>query len=595
MRIALRRVICRIVSSAVPPLAAAFLLAWAGCGGTSSNPDAAISTDGAVAPTPGCRDEGGRNPVSPPHFVRNINEGETAWRTSPAVVDLDRDGKKEIVAPFYNLYVYDAAGKRLAKASATGDRIYPPPVVADLDGDGVTEVVVGGMDIPGDKKFGLAVYEWKARALSLKRGWPVSTCSAGECSEVMGLGAADLDGDGRIEVAAVTGNAAKDAATVFVFTPDGALFQPKGTTFPAWPRYNTRSGAGGDAGWNGVGNHGDGSYGENLGIGNIDDDPALEILITNDAHNINAFKIDGTSVLASPWYLQRLDQYRGQRMGWGQFIRWRTMSVEDNLYHFQTGPWPDVDTSQWLQWTYSPPTVADLDDDGKNEVVGIPSSEQYHPYQPQGYTFVVLEGAHGDGSRSGRRKAGFETMPFTGKPVYRPPGDNYPPDGILAPTIVNVLGDPRPEIVAPINDGKIWAVGPDGAVLWQFDYAKGVQKTYASEVAAADLNRDGVPELIFGTYALAKNAGRLVILTNNGRLLSDTPLPGQGSDGNGIGIGAAPTVSDLDGDGQLEILVATFDHGIDVFTVPGSGGGCLPWPTGRGGYTRTGMGPSTAK
>ncbi len=40
-------------------------------------------------------------------------------------------------------------------------------------------------------------------------------------------------------------------------------------------------------------------------------------------------------------------------------------------------------------------------------------------------------------------------------------------------------------------------------------------------------------------------------------------------------------LDDLDGDGQLEILVRTFDYGLDVFSVPGSGGDCLLWATVR--------------
>ena len=35
-----------------------------------------------------------------------------------------------------------------------------------------------------------------------------------------------------------------------------------------------------------------------------------------------------------------------------------------------------------------------------------------------------------------------------------------------------------------------------------------------------------------------------------------------------------------------------FDHGVDVFTVPGSKTSCLPWPTGRGNYLRNGQGPA---
>jgi len=53
---------------------------------------------------------------------------------------------------------------------------------------------------------------------------------------------------------------------------------------------------------------------------------------------------------------------------------------------------------------------------------------------------------------------------------------------------------------------------------------------------------------------------------------------GGGSSGNG-----AQAIYDLDGDGQLELFAQTFDHGMDVFTVPGSACNCTPWPTDRGG------------
>ena len=47
-------------------------------------------------------------------------------------------------------------------------------------------------------------------------------------------------------------------------------------------------------------------------------------------------------------------------------------------------------------------------------------------------------------------------------------------------------------------------------------------------------------------------------------------------------------LADLDGDGQLDIFVQTFDHGMDEFTVPGSGTQCVLWGTARGGPLRTG-------
>jgi len=49
---------------------------------------------------------------------------------------------------------------------------------------------------------------------------------------------------------------------------------------------------------------------------------------------------------------------------------------------------------------------------------------------------------------------------------------------------------------------------------------------------------------------------------------------------------------DIDGNGTLEILILTIDHGLDIFTVEGASCNCVPhnadedvycglWPTGR--------------
>ena len=52
---------------------------------------------------------------------------------------------------------------------------------------------------------------------------------------------------------------------------------------------------------------------------------------------------------------------------------------------------------------------------------------------------------------------------------------------------------------------------------------------------------------------------------------------------------AAPSVGDLDGDGELEVFVQTFEHGMDVFKIPGSADNCLLWPNARGGPLRMGQ------
>jgi hypothetical protein len=210
------------------------------------------------------------------------------------------------------------------------------------------------------------------------------------------------------------------------------------------------------------------------------------------------------------------------------------------------------------------------------------------PYETQAYAFMVLDGAQRGGVRSARRHKGFRTLPLTRKPTVRPDGDWYPPSGIPAPTIVDVRGSRRPEIVASTPDGAVYAVSPRGRKLWRHDFTRGAAKTFASEVVAADLNRDGRPELVFGVYGAAPGSGRLVVLSARGRRLHDIRLRDQGENGNGIGIPAAPSIADIDGDRRLEIVVSTFDHGLDVYRVPRSRTNRLPWPTGRGNRLRTG-------
>jgi hypothetical protein len=523
-----------------------------------------------VALTPPGRAEAA---AAKPRFERNIPTGETGWFSSPGLVDLDGNRRLEIVAPFYSTFVYDAKGRLLGKGTATAGRVYAPSVVADLDGDGAREVVVGGNDGT------VAAYTLSGGQLRLKPGWPASTCSGGQCPETRGMAAADLDGDGRVEVVATTTNTSPTGSQVFVFDASGGLYGSPG----AWPRYN-----GDDTGFNGVGNHGYGAYGENVGIGELDDDPQLEIVVTFDNHQINVFNHDGTSVLASPWFTNRQSGHVGARLGWGQFIRWLSPRVERNHYHRHAGPWPDVRSTPWLQWTASPPSVADLDRDGRNEVIGLPNVEKKEPYETQAYAFMVLDGAQRGGIRSARRHKGFRRPPLTRKPAVRPAGDWYPPSGIPAPTVVDIRGDRRPEIVAPGPDGSVYAVGPTGRRLWRYDYARGAAKTFASEVVAADLDRDDLPELVFGIYGAARRSGRLVVLSASGRRLHDIRLRHQGSDGNGIGVPAAPSIGDLDGDRRLEIVLSTFDHGIDVYSVPRSRPNSLPWPTGRGSLLRGG-------
>ena len=550
-------------------------------------PEGGSSTGGEITTTCQVGDSAGA--VAEPVFWKNVS-GQTSWFASPIVFDLDFDGNNELVAAYYSIYVLDSGGEQIAELSDGEGRVYAPHVVVDLEGDDNIEIVAG-------KGSGVYVWEWNNGQPALKDGWPASVDGAGTGPEVRGMAAGDLNGDGSIEIVVTTTETAEEAdggSQVWVFNPNGALYQPTGIGWNAWPRYNAEPGEGNDADRNGYGHHGYGCYGLNVAVGNIDDDSELEIIATYDNHHIQAFDPDGVAIDAAPWFTNRDNEYAGERMTWGQFIRWVDPEVEAAHYHDHTGDWPHPSWTEWAQWTHSPPNIADLDNDGKNEVIGVPNIEMNEPYETQAYGVMVLEGAHGDGSRSAMRKAGFETLKRGDPPVSV--DGWYPPTAPPAPVTVNILGDDRPEIVVSLNDWFMYAFDADGQQLWRYNYSHGKSIMFASEPIAADLNQDGSPEILFTTFGAPDvlDSGNLVILAADGALLHDVPLPNDSENGNGNGAPAAPTVGDLDGDGALEIFVQTFEHGMDIFKVEGSAENCLLWPTARGGPLRMGQ-PSSAK
>jgi FG-GAP repeat. len=521
-------------------------------------------------------------PVQRPVLWHTVTNLGTSWFGAPVIYDLDGDGRKELITTFSSIYVWDSNMNLLHKTNGS-NRVFAPAVVADLDRDGITEVVVG----QGSK---ITAYEWKNGKLSIKAGWPYFANVGGGTPEVRGLAGADLDNNGTIEI--IASNTQGSGPEVYVLNPNGTLYQPPGLTWNAWPRYNTNNGTGNDADSNGPGNHGYGCYGLNVGVGNLDDDPKLEIVVTFDNHQINVFHHDGVSMLASDYYRNQ-GQYLNNRFNWGQMIRWFDPVVESQHYHDHTGTYPSPDITPWCQWTASPCNVVDLNGDGRNEVVGVPNIEFNIPYETIHYSVMALEGSYGDGSRSARRLAGWENLPSGDAPIVQP-DPFYPPPGIPAPTTVDINGDGLPEVIVGMNDGYIYAFGTNGTRLWRTDIRHGRQLMYTSEILVGDLNQDGTNELIFTTYGNPDNLapgqphGYLMVLDNQGAVLHDIQLPIQGNNGNGKGAPAAPTLGDLDGDGTLEIVVQTFDGNLFVYNVPGSSTLSVPWPTARGSYLRQG-------
>jgi hypothetical protein len=68
---------------------------------------------------------------------------QTGWYSSPAVADINGDGKPEVLWGSYDLAAVSGTDGQLVWRASSSNRVWPGVVVADLTGDGSNEIIVG--------------------------------------------------------------------------------------------------------------------------------------------------------------------------------------------------------------------------------------------------------------------------------------------------------------------------------------------------------------------------------------------------------------------------------------------------------------------
>ncbi|MBN2035109.1 MAG: VCBS repeat-containing protein, partial [Chitinispirillaceae bacterium] len=227
----------------------------------------------------------------------------------------------------------------------------------------------------------------------------------------------------------------------------------------------------------------------------------------------------------------------------------------------------------------SPPVFADLDNDGLPEIVLFSDHEKAGEYKNRGNSLWAL-------NPDMTRVPGFETPHTTGMPLYTGYENNIVQ---VAPSpCLTRLGTGTVKIIVPSYDGWMRCYDHTGNELWKVQFnAAGEPFIGAGEAAAADLDNDNIPEIVFTTYSTQQNRSNLFILSGSGTLLHRVPIQGRGSM-------AAPTIDDIDDDGVLEIIISLKDvlgnglGGVQIWDCASAHATVSDWPTGRGNYLRTG-------
>jgi hypothetical protein len=470
---------------------------------------------------------------------------QTGWYASPAVVDLDGDGQNEVVWGSYDLVALEGPTGALRWRASSASRVWPGVAVADLTGDGAREIVVGRS---GDQ---VTAYGAGGNVL-----WSRNPFGLGE---VRTLAVDDLETDGRLEV--VVGRAGSGA------TKQLHVLDSSGTPRAGWPA--RRDGEPG-YGW--------GMYNENVAVADLDGNGTKEVIGPTDTHYITALDRDGNQLAASPIY--------GAGKVWSQ--------VGVHVDHaVDLRGWANCGVEHRPNFADSPPSIADLDGDGSLEIVVVGNVYDCgtSPYTSLYYMPFVLKR---DRSRWAAGPFDWTAIPPP-LPASGPLSQDYSVIETAAPNpvLADLDGDGQREILFPSYDGRLHAYWLDKTQhgSWPYD-VPGPGIRFAGEPVVVDLDGDGPAEVIFTSWPdkSTGGVGRLHVLSATGQALQavDLPAPLSASWAWNGALGA-PTLANIDGDPDLEVVVGTVASGVVAYDLPGTTAARVRWATGRGSYRRTGV------
>ena len=255
----------------------------------------------------------------------------------------------------------------------------------------------------------------------------------------------------------------------------------------------------------------------------------------------------------------------------------------------------------WVYHTGAPMlsslTFADIDGDSTEELIATTYGTGANPYNEGIIHVIELDGNYapgwpvviyagpipstpaitdfdGDGEMEIFVGSWYGTYMFRGDGTYELGWPlNY--GAYYSPSAGNLDSDGLPEAVFPASNGRLYAFNGDGTILPWFPIT--VPHDYPGTPALGDIDGDGKLEIVCGINRGPVAPGRFELYAWNPENAS--LVPGFPVYLCGI-IKSSPAIADLDGDGDLEIIVDAYDttNYDSLYVIEGNGQVASGWP-----------------